>query len=155
VVIRSRTTALHTAQTGTQLVLDQFADLADTTVAEMIDIVDVHAQIHILAVTLARELGVAGMQGDQVLDGGDDVFARQAAIVDILFQTKLAVDLVTANAGQIVTLGVEVEGIQQVAASFRRRGVGRADLAVQIGQSLVLGLHGLLGKRVHNQRVIP
>ena len=146
---------LHTAQTGTQLVLDQFADLADTTVAEMIDIVDVHAQIHILAVTLARELGVAGMQGDQVLDGGDDVFARQAAIVDILFQTKLAVDLVTANAGQIVTLGVEVEGIQQVAASFRRRGVGRADLAVQIGQSLVLGLHGLLGKRVHNQRVIP
>ena len=146
--------ALHTAQTSAQLVLDQLADLTDTTVAEVVDIVDVHAQIHILTITLARELGVAGMQRDQILDGGDDVFARQAAIVDILLQAKLAVDLVTADAGQIVTLGVEVEGIQQIAASFRRRSVGRADLAVQIGQSLVLGLHGLLGERVHDQRVI-
>ena len=146
--------ALHTAQTSAQLVLDQLADLTDTTVAEVVDIVDVHAQIHILAITLARELGVAGMQSDQILDGGDDVFARQATIVDILLQAKLAVDLVTADAGQIVTLGVEVEGIQQIAASFRRRSVSRADLAVQIGQSLVLGLHGLLGERVHDQRVI-
>ena len=120
----------------------------------MIDIVDVHAQIHILAITLARELGVAGMQSDQILDGGDDVFARQATIVDILLQAKLAVDLVTADAGQIITLGVEVEGIQQIAARFRRRSVSRANLAVQIGQSLVLGLHGLLGERVHDQRVI-
>ena len=145
---------LHTAQTGAQLVLDQLADLADTTVAEVVDIVDVHAQVNVLAVALARELGLARMQGDQVLDGGDDVLAGQAAVVDVLFQTKLAVDLVTADAGQIVTLGVEVEGVQQVLAGFRSRGVGRTDLAVQVGQGLVLGLHGLLGESVHDQRVV-
>ncbi len=146
--------ALHTAQTGAQLVLDQLADLADTTVAEVVDIVDVHAQVHILAVALARELGLALVQGDQVLDRGDDVLAGQAAIVDVLLKTKLAVDLVAADAGQIVTLGVEVEGIQQVAARIRGRGVGRADLAVQVGQGLVLGLDGLLGEGVHHQRVV-
>ena len=120
----------------------------------MVDIVDIHAQVDILAVALARELGITRMQGDQVLDGGDDVLTGQAAVVDVPFQTKLAVDLVAADAGQIVALGVEVEGVQQVLAGFRSRGVGRTDLAVQVGQSLVLGLHGLLGERVHDQRVV-
>ncbi len=146
--------AFHTAQTGPELVLDQLADLTDTTVAEVVDIVDVHTQVDVLAVTLARELVFAGVQGDQVLDRGDDVFAGQAAIVDFLLQTKLAVDLVTADAGQIVTLGVEVEGIQQVAAGFRSRGVGRTDLAVQVGQGLFLGLDGLLDERVHDERIV-
>ena len=146
--------AFHTAQTGTQLVLDQLADLTDTTVAEVVDIIDIHTQIHVLTVTLARELGLARMQGDQVLDGGDDVFAGQAAVVDVLLKTELAVDLVAADAGQIVALGVEVEGVQQIAAGFRSGGVGRADLAVQISEGRFLGVHGLLGEGVHDQRVI-
>ena len=126
--------ALHTAQAGAQLVLDQLADLTDTTIAEVVDIVDIHAQVDVLAVALARELGIARMQGDQVLDGGDDVLAGQAAVVDVLFQTKLAVDLVTADAGQIVTLGVEVEGVQQVLAGFRGRGC-RPDGSCGTGRS--------------------
>ena len=121
---------LHTAQASAQLVLDQLADLADTTVAEVIDIVDVHTQIDRLTVTHAREGLVAGMQSHQVLDGGDDVLAAQAAIVVITLKAQLAVDLVAADARQIVALGVEVEGIQQVLASLGGRGVRRTNLAV-------------------------
>ena len=48
VVMRSRTTRSMRRQTGADLVLDQLADLADTTVAEVVDIVDVHAQVGVL-----------------------------------------------------------------------------------------------------------
>ena len=145
--------ALHTAQAGAQLVLDQLADLADTTVSEVIDIVHVHVQVDILAVALAREGLAAVVQGDQVLQGGDDVVAAQGAVVDLVLQAKLAVDLVAADAGQVVALGVEVEGVEQVASGLRGGGVGRADLAVQIGQGLVLRLDGLLLQRVEHERV--
>ena len=145
--------ALHTAQAGAQLVLDQLADLADAAVAEVVDVVHVHAQLDVLAVAAAREGLVAGVQGHEVLDGGDDVFTAQAAVVVVRLQAELAVDLVAADARQIVPLGVEVEGLEQVLAGLRGGGVGRADLAVQIGQSLVLGLDGLLVERVEHQRV--
>ena len=110
-------------------------------------------QVDILAVALAREGLAAVVQGDQVLQGGDDVVAAQGAVVDLVLQAKLAVDLVAADAGQVVALGVEVEGVEQVASGLRGGGVGRADLAVQIGQGLVLRLDGLLLQRVEHERV--
>ena len=145
--------ALHARQTRAQLVLDQLANLADAAVAEVVDIVGLDAQVDALALARAGEGRVAGVQRHQVLDRGDDVLARQAAVVDVVLEAELAVDLVAADAGQIVALGVEVEGIQQVAAGLGSGGVGRADLAVQIGQRVVLRLDGLLVERVEHQRV--
>ena len=146
--------ALHTAQTGTQLVLNQLADLADTTVAEVIDIVDVHAQVNVFAVALAREGRRTVVQGHQVLDCGDDVFLVEGTIVEIGLDTQLAVDLVAANTGQIVALGVEVEGVQQILAGLGGRGVGRTNLAVEVNEGLVLGLEGFLLQCVEHQRVV-
>ena len=146
--------ALHTAQTGTQLVLDQLADLADTTVAEVVDIVDVHAQVNVFAVALAREGRRTVVQGHQVLDRGDDVFLVEGTIVEIGLDTQLAVDLVAADTGQIVALGVEVEGVQQVLAGLGGWGVGRTNLAVEVNECLVLGLEGFLLECIEHQRVV-
>ena len=118
---------------------------------------------------------VAGMQSHQVLDGGDDVLAAQAAIVVITLKAQLAVDLVAADARQIVTLGVEVERIQQVLAGLGGRGVRRTNLAVQVNegpppqpkkitiemiQKIVASHYGveitdLLSKKRNKQIVIP
>ena len=119
----------------------------------MVDVVDIHAQLDVLAVTLAREGGVAGMQRHEVLDRGDDVFAAQAAVVVVHLQTELAVDLVAADTGQIVALGVEVEGVEQVLAGFRGGGVGRADLAVEVHEGLFLRVDLLVLERVEHKRV--
>ena len=146
--------ALHTGQTGTQLVLDQLTDLTDTTVAEVVDIVNVHAQVNIFAVALAREGRSTIVQGHQVLDGGDDVLLVEGTVVEVGLNTQLAVDLVTADAGQIVTLGVEVEGVQQVLAGLGGRGVSRTNLAVEVNKSLVLGLEGFLLECIEHQRVV-
>ena len=94
------------------------------------------------------------MQRHEVLDRGDDVFAAQAAVVVILLQTELAVDLVAADAGQIVALRVEVEGVEQCAAGFRRRGIGRTNLAVQVHEGGVLRVDGLLLEGIEHERVI-
>ena len=146
---------LHTAQAGAQLVLDQLADLADTTVAEVVDIIHVHAQVDRFAVAHARESLRAGVQGHQILDGGDDVFTAQAAIVVITLEAQLAVDLVAADARQIIPFGVEIEGVEQVLAGLGGRGVRRTDLLVQVDQSLILRVdRGFLGQSVDHQRVI-
>ena len=145
--------ALHTAQAGAQLVLDQLAHLTDAAVAEVVDVVHVHPQLDVLAVAAAREGLPAGMQGHQVLQGGDDVLGMQAAVVEVGLKTQLAVDLVAADPGQVVALGVEVEGVQQVAAGLGRGCVRGPDLAVEVGQGLVLGLDGLLLQGVQHQRI--
>ena len=120
----------------------------------MIDIVDVHAQVNVFAVALAREGRRTVVQGHQVLDCGDDVFLVEGTIVEIGLDTQLAVDLVAANTGQIVALGVEVEGVQQILAGLGGRGVGRTNLAVEVNEGLVLGLEGFLLQCVEHQRVV-
>ena len=98
VVMRSRTTRSIRLRPGAQLVLDQLADLANAAVAEVVDVVHVHAQLDVLAVAAAREGLVAGVQVTKVLDGGDDVLTAQAAVVVVRLQAELAVDLVAAHA---------------------------------------------------------
>ncbi len=67
---------LHTGETRTDLVLDQLADVAQTAVAEVVDVVGLDDD---LGAVLAGRLGLAGVQLDQVLDGGDDVVGGEHA----------------------------------------------------------------------------
>ena len=144
----------HPGQTGAQLGLDELAHLTDAPVAEVVDIVGIDGQVHFLAVALALEAGLAIVQGDQVLHGGQDVLPSQAAVLVVGVQAKLAVDLVTADAGQIVTLGVEVEGLKQVAAGLGGGGVARADPAVELDQGLILADFRLLVQGLHDQGIV-
>ena len=70
--------ALHPGQAQADLVLDQLADRAQPPVAEVVDVVGLE---HDGAVG-AGVLLLAGVQPDQVLDGGDDVVLGQRALPD-------------------------------------------------------------------------
>ena len=59
VVMRSRTTRSMRRQAGADLVLDELADRADATVAEVVDVVDVEADLGRLAGAQAVEGRVA------------------------------------------------------------------------------------------------
>ena len=56
--------ALHSEETNTELILDQFADGSDSAIAEVIDVI---------------WLGHAILHADHLLDEGDDVFRQQDA----------------------------------------------------------------------------
>ena len=76
--------ALNSHETGAELVFRQFADATHTTVAEVVDIVD---------------LAVAVTQLDQDLDGLEDVFVGQRHRAgDVITTAKTAVDLHAADA---------------------------------------------------------
>jgi hypothetical protein len=70
--------ALHAGQAGADLVLDQLAHVAQTAVAEVVDVIDLDAYLDGLAVAVAGHGQVAGVQGDDVTDRGDDVSRSRA-----------------------------------------------------------------------------
>src|SRR5690606_32802205 len=68
----------------------------------------------------------------------DDVFEREHRFGDRKFKTELAVDLVTANLGEVVTLGVEVAVVEQGTRSFNRYLLTRTLFAVDIFERVFL-----------------
>src|SRR5690606_8412038 len=99
---------LHTAESRTDLVLDQLTDSANTAVAEVINIIGVKADLDRLTVANTRQCLCASVQADQVLDRRDNIFERQHRISDWHVETELAVDLVATDLCEIITLGVEI-----------------------------------------------
>ena len=110
-------------------------------------------------------LVLAGVQPDQVLDGGDDVVLGQRALPDRQAEAELLVDLVPADLGQVVALRVEVQVLQQRLGGLPGRGLARAQLAVDVQQCVVLaggvvllqgGPHRLvLAEPLQDLRVVP
>ena len=101
--------SLHAGKTGAKLVLNQLSDLADSTVSEVIDIVNVNMQFDVFSVAAAGECFEAVMKGFEILHGRDNVLFCQRTVVCFDFQTELAVNLVASHASQIITLGIKVE----------------------------------------------
>ena len=126
---------LHPAQAGAQLVLDQLADGPQPAVAEVVDVVLFDDQL------TAR--GVEGLlalvQRDHEADRGHDVLDGQHLPVERQLEAQLLVDLVPADLGQVVALGVEVVVLQQRLRGLAGRRLARAQLAVDVEQRLVLG----------------
>ena len=130
---------LHTAHTGTHLRLDELAHRTDAAVAQVVDVVVLDGDLGDLAVTHALDGLGAGVQGQQVAQGRDDVLNAQGGLGQVRGQAQLLVDLVAADLGQVVALGVEVEVLQQGAAGLDARRLTGADLLVDVQERLVLG----------------
>ena len=132
--------ALHPGQAGTDLVLDELADGAQTTVAEVVDVVDLDADRRGLAVAETLELGLAGVQAHDVADRRDDVVDGQHALATARrVEAELLVHLVAADLREVVALRVEVEVLEQRLRGLTRRRLARTQLAVDVEQRLVLG----------------
>jgi len=126
--------ALHTRETGAKLVLDQLAHGAHPAVAEVVDVVSLDDGLASRGV----QLGIAIVQGDDVLDRRDDVVDRQRLLVEGLIGAELLVDLVATDLGRVVALRVEVVVVQQRLRSFTARRFARTQLAIDVEECLVL-----------------
>ena len=78
--------ALHAAEAGAELILDEFAHRAETAVAEVVDVVGLDGEV-------AQHLAVL-VQGHDVADRGGDVVDREDLLVERQVEAELLVDLV-------------------------------------------------------------
>ncbi len=140
--------ALHAREAGADLVLDQLADRADATVAEVVDVVDVQADLGGLARAQTVERRVAAVQAHEVLDRRDDVVDGQDRVRQRRVQTELLVDLVATDLRQVVALGVEVEVVQQRAGGLGGDLLARTQLAVDVAQRVFLREDRVLRQRL-------
>ena len=111
--------ALHAAHADAELVGDELADRADAAVAEVVDVVDL--------------LGlVARVQGEQVAQGLDDVLVGEGRHRGVNVQSELLVDLVATDLGDIVTLRVEEQAVEQGASRLDGGGLAGALAPVEL-----------------------
>ena len=151
---------LHPVEADPECLLDQLSDGAQTPVPEMLVLVEVvpdRLARHRLSLgRVVLDLLVLGdaehlRQADQLLDQLDDVVVGQHAVVEIHLQPESRVELVAADARQVVALGVEEQRVQQRLGGFDRRRLAGALLLEQLDQRAVLGANRL---RVGGERVL-
>src|SRR5699024_1957837 len=145
--------ALHARETGANLVLDELADGADAPVAEVVDVIDVEADVSILTIATTHVRGLTCVQADEVLDGGHNVFDGEHRRAERGFKTELLVDLVAADLGEVVALRVEVEVVEKRTSGFGGNLLARAELAVDVAKGVLLGEDRVLLERRRDRLV--
>ena len=111
--------AFHAGHTGAHLQLDQFAHRAHAAVTEVVDVIGRDPQLGGLSGGVGNGDGVLSRtQGQQIAESRHDVAQVQDALFHIRIHPQLFVNLVAANFGQIIALGVGVEVVQQGSAGF-------------------------------------
>ena len=168
--------ALHAVEADPEGLLDQLADRAQATVAEMLVLVQalgdrltrhrdgLECEVLDRLLALGPALVHAGLrdaevarQRDELLDQLDDVARCERACLELLVQVQAAVQLVAAHAREVVALGVEEELVQQVLGGVDRRRLARALLLEQLDEGAVLRLRDLgvgLEREAHVERVV-
>ena len=124
-ILRGHTLTHHTLHAGkahTDLVLDQLAHGAETTVTKVVDIVHLNWNDR------------AGWGGH---GGFTCVQAQHHGAIMVAAKTQFAVDLVAANLGKVVALRPEEAAIQQGLCKVARRLLAGALLAVNFQQGFV------------------
>ena len=107
--------ALNTDETGTELVLSEFAYATHTAITQVIDIIDFAAAI---------------AQLNQNLDYGEHVFVRQRHGACQFIATNAAIELHTAHSRQIVTIFVVKQSVEQSLHGIFGRWFARAHHAI-------------------------
>src|SRR5690606_38405045 len=90
----------HAREPDRELVRDQLADAADPAVAEMVDVIDEAAPL---------------VQLDEVADDRDEILLRQHGVAEREVRAEPLVDLVAADAAQVVALRVEEDALEREA----------------------------------------
>ena len=150
--------ALHAVEADAERLLDQLADGAQAAVAEVLVLVELGAdriarERDRVGGEVLRVLGHADRvrQLDELLDEREDVLRRQHARVLGHVDAEPLVQLVAADLGQVVALGVEEERAQQVARVVERRRLARPLLLEDLDQRLLLARRRVLLERVDDE----
>ena len=131
--------ALGTGEAHAALVGEEFTDGPHAAGAEVVDVVD-HA------FTL--------LELEQILHGTEEVLGHHDALVGADLAFELAVDLVTADAGQVVLLRVEEEALEQGAGVGGGRRVAGTQLAIDVLEGAVLILGRILAERLEKDFIL-
>ena len=149
--------SLHAVEADAERLLDQLADRAQAAVPEVLVLVELAAdrvtrEADRLGREVLRVLGHAELrrQVDESLDEGEDVLRREDPRSLRHVDVEPLVQLVAADLGQVVALGVEEERVQEVARVVDRRRLAGALLLEDLDQRLVLARGGVLLDRVHD-----
>ena len=110
---------LETVQTHTNLVLQEFTDRPHAAVAKVVDVI---------------EAGAADiqLQVDQVIEGREHVLMGEGAHRVWDGEAELLVDLVAADPTEVVALGIEETGLQQLLTTTHRGGLTRPQFLVEL-----------------------
>ena len=108
-------------QTDAALVGKQFANCADATATEMVNVV---------------ERTFAFFEAQKIFRRGDQIILGQNARSFLVLEVELLVDLVTADAAQIVTLRVKEQTLEQRTRVRSRRWISRTQTTIYVFQGL-------------------
>ena len=130
---------LSARQTDAALVRQQFAHGADTSTAEVIDVI---------------KRAFPATQIDQIFDRRDKVFVGQNTFRGIDIDPKFLIDLVPADTAKIVFLRVEKESFEQSTGISDCWGITWSKTAVDIFERLFLIVRWVFSQRLHDCVVI-
>ena len=141
--------ALHPVEADAEGLLDELADGAQAPVAEVLVLVEVigdrlaRHRHGLGGVVLDLDLAVLGDaeelgQGDELLDQRVDVVVRQRARVEVDVEPEARVQLVAADAREVVALGVEEQLLQQRVGGVDARRLARALLLEELDERALL-----------------
>src|SRR5438552_230405 len=119
----SRFASSHARQADGELVGNELADRADAPVAEVVDVVHVPASL---------------VQLDEVADDGDKILLRQHRIIRRQREAEALIDLVAADAPQIIALRAEEEPLERLLRGCRVRRLAKTEQRVDLRQRFLL-----------------
>ena len=142
--------ALHAVEADPERLLDQLADRAQAAVAEVLVLVEaVGDGLARAGERLGRVVGVGGLllghaerarERHELLDEGDDVVVGEDPRVEVDVEAQPRVELVAADAREVVALGVEEELVQERAGAVHARRLARTLLLEQLDQRALFAL---------------
>ena len=100
------------------------------------------------------ERAFAPPQIDQILDCRDKILVGQNTLGRIDIDPKLLIDFVTANASEIIFLGIEKESLEQSTSIRHSRGIARAETPVNIFQRFFLVMGRIFPERLYDRVVM-
>ncbi len=130
---------LHAGEADADLVLDELAHRPDPAVAEVVDVV---VPVVVLPGVELHQVGDGGQdvgpgQGEVGVGGALEADPLQDGLEGVELLLQLLVDLVAADLGQVVALGVEEQVLEQAAGRLHRRRLAGAELAVDVEEGVV------------------
>ena len=129
----------YTRQSHTELVVELLANSTHTTVAEVVDIIDV-------------TLGVDQLY--KIFDDGYDILACENLHIHRSVKFKLLVDAIASHLSEVVTLLAEEEVLDNLACCRIIRRLRVTELTIDILHSLLLRVRGIFLESVENDAVV-
>ena len=130
--------ALGAGQADAALIGQQFAHRAHAPAAQVVDVV---------------EAAFAFFEAQQIFGRADQVFLGQNARVTV-FEAQFLIDLVAADAAQVVAFGIEEQALDQRAGVGGGGGIAGTEAAVDILEGLFLILGGILLEALDDDAVV-